>query len=223
MVIATSEVTADLLAARFEVPRKRIEVVAPGTDRMPFSVGSNGGPLRLISVGAVVPRKGFDLLVEALASLTDLPWQLAVVGDRERDPAAAAHLDALIARHRLEDRIECLGAVSSERLAALYADADLFVLASHFEGYGMAFAEAIAHGLPVVGTTGGAIAETVPASAGRLVPPGDVAALGNALREVIVDDSCRHALVAGARAAAAALPSWPEAGARFARALEDLA
>ena len=113
--------------------------------------------------------------------------------------------------------------MSSDELAALYARADLFVLASLFEGYGMAYAEAIAHGLPIIGTTGGAIPGTVPASAGRLVPPGDVEALAQALRDMIGSDVHRRALAAGARVAAAALPSWTESGRRFGLALERLA
>ena len=223
LVIATSDSTAALLHAGFGVPPGRIEVILPGTDRVPFSPGSGGHTLRLISVGAIVPRKGFDLLVEALARLTHLAWHLTIVGDRRRDPEAVARLDAAIARHRLEDRIERLGATSPEHLAALYAGADLFVLASHFEGYGMAYAEAIARGLPIVGTTGGAIAQTVPASAGCLVPPGDVDALARALHEVIGNEASRRALAAGARAAAVALPTWAESAERFAQALERLA
>ena len=221
-VIATSRMTAATLASAFGVPADRIDVVVPGTDRAPFATGSDGRRPRLLSVAAVVPRKGFDLLVEALARGTDLPWHLTIAGDRTRDPAAAAALDAAIVRHRLAGRIDCTGAVSAERLAALHAGADLFVLASHYEGYGMAFAEAIAHGLPVIGTTGGAIPEVVPATAGRLVPPGDVAALAAVLRDVLGNGDLRHTLAAGARAAAAALPSWADSGARFARVLELL-
>jgi glycosyltransferase involved in cell wall biosynthesis len=222
MVIATSRPTADLLAIDFDVPRERLRVVPPGTDRVPLSAGGSGPPVRLISVGAIGARKGFDILVEALAQLTDLDWHLTIAGDRGRDLEAVALLDAAIARHRLEDRIETLGAVSSERLATLYAGADLFVLASYFEGYGMAYAEAIAHGLPVVGTTGGAIPQTVPASAGRLVAPGDVDALAQALRDLIGNEMSRRALAAGARTAAAALPSWAESGAEFSRILARL-
>jgi glycosyltransferase involved in cell wall biosynthesis len=222
-VIATSEVTANLLVDHFSVSRERLHVIPPGTDPVPPAIGSTSGPLRLLSVGAISPRKGFDILVEALSDLTDLSWQLAIAGDRSRDPGAVARLDAMIARHRLEGRIDCLGAVSTERLAALFEGADLFVLASHFEGYGMAYAEALAHALPVVGTTGGAIPQTVPASAGRLVPPGDVAALAQALREVMTSEKDRHALAAGARAAAASLPSWAGSGATFARLLDGLA
>ena len=222
LVIVTSDFTADLLISRYGVSPARIEVIAPGTDRVPLSAGSGGHELRLISVGAIVPRKGFDILVEALAQLTHLAWRLTIVGDRGRDPAAVARLDALIGCHGLEDRIESPGTVSPERLDALYAEADLFVLASHFEGYGMAYAEAIAHGLPIVGTTGGAIAQTVPACAGRLVSPGDVGALVEALRDVIGNDASRCALAAGARAAAAALPTWTESGVRFGCVLERL-
>ena len=96
------------------------------------------------------------------------------------------------------------------------------MLASHFEGYGMAYAEAIAHGLPVVGTTGGAIPQTVPPSAGILVPPGDIEALAQALREVMENEAARRALAAGARAEAAALPSWAQCGEKFARVLDEL-
>ena len=136
----------------------------------------------LLSVGAVVPRKGFDVLVAALATLAELPWRLTIAGDLTRDPNEAARLDVSISQHKLTSRIAVPGAVSSERLAALYDDADLFVLASRFEGYGMAYAEALSHGLPVIGTTAGAIPDTVPQEAGLLVTSGDVDALAKALR-----------------------------------------
>src|SRR5262249_21659475 len=154
-------------------------------DRRPPSAGSDSGPLRLISVGAIVPRKGFDILVEALAPLINLPWHLVIVGDRQRDLAAGARPAGLVARYGREQRIDCPANGPPERLTEFYGCADLFVLASRFEGYGMAFAEALAHGLPIVGTTGGATPETVPAGASRLVAPGDVAALTEALRELI--------------------------------------
>ena len=199
-------------------------MIVPGTDRAPPSTGSGGPGVELLSVGAIVPRKGFDLLVEALARLTDLPWRLTIAGDRERDSGATALLDAAVARHGLHDRISSPGAVSSDELAALYARADLFVLASHFEGYGMAYAEALAHGLPIVGTTGGAIPGTVPASAGRLVQPGDVEALGQALRDTIGSDGDRRVLAAGARGNAAR-PAVVAVKSRrgLARVLESLA
>ncbi|WP_395715117.1 glycosyltransferase family 4 protein [Reyranella sp.] len=221
-VIATSEATAELLVDQFDVPRERLEVIPPGTDPVPQATGSDGGRLRLLSVGAIVPRKGFDILVEALSTMTDLDWHLTVAGDRGRDPATVECLDALITRHGLEERIASLGTVSPEHLAGLYTGADLFVLASHFEGYGMAYAEAIAHGLPIIGTTGGAIPRTVPITASRLVPPGDVAALAQALRDVLTNAPSRRALAAGARAAAEALPTWAQSGEAFARLLDGL-
>jgi glycosyltransferase involved in cell wall biosynthesis len=218
-IVATSETTARLLVADFHVPAELVDVVPPGTDRAPFAVGSDGMGVQLLAVGAVLVRKGFDLLVEALAPLASRQWRLTIVGDRGRDADAVARLDAAIARHRLQDRVESIGAVSAERLAGLYRGADLFVLASLYEGYGMAYAEAIAHGLPVVGTTGGAIPEVVPPTAGRLVPPGDVAALSSALHDMIADRDLRLGMTAGSRAAAALLPTWEDSGSRFAAIL----
>src|SRR5215470_9773184 len=104
-----------------------------------------------------------------------------------------------------------------------YERADLFVLASYLEGYGMALAEAVARGIPVVSTTAGAIPETVPPAAGVLVPPGDSRALAKALAPLLDHDDARARLAASARDAAAALPTWRTAAERFAAALEGIA
>jgi glycosyltransferase involved in cell wall biosynthesis len=122
----------------------------------------------------------------------------------------------------LANRIAVPGAVSSEQLAKLYCTADLFVLASYFEGYGMAYSEALAHGLPVIGTKAGAIEDTVPRDAGLLVTPGDAAELAEALRRVMTDLGLRQRLVEGALTAARQLPTWPQSGMIFADALERL-
>ncbi len=159
----------------------------------------------------------------ALATLADLPWRLTIVGDLTRAPPTAAALQADIAHYGLTERITTLGAVSSERLASLYDTADLFVLASYFEGYGMAYAEALAHGLPVIGTNSGAIPETVPDEAGLLVAAGDPAALAEALHRAISDGALRSRLSQGALTAARQLPTWPRSAAIFAGALERLA
>jgi glycosyltransferase involved in cell wall biosynthesis len=222
-VVVTSPATARLVAAEYGVPAERIAVARPGSDPAPLARGSQDGIVRLLSVGAVVPRKGFAVLIAALATLPDLNWQLTIAGDRTRDRDAAARLDADIARYALENRITALGAVSPPRLAALYAEADMFVLASHFEGYGMAYAEAVAHGLPVIGTNAGAIPETVPVDAGLLVAPGDIPALAHALRRVIGNAALRRQLAGAARAAAPQLPTWRQSAEIFARALERLA
>jgi glycosyltransferase involved in cell wall biosynthesis len=222
-VVVTSAATARLVAADYGVPVECIAVARPGSDPAPMAQGSRDGVVRLLSVGAVVPRKGFDALVAALATLTDLPWRLSIAGDRTRDRDAAARLDADIASHALEGRVAVLGAVSPQHLAKLYAQSDAFALASHFEGYGMAYAEALAHGLPVIGTLGGAIPDTVPPEAGVLVPAGDIASLSGALRRVIGDKELRRRLSSGARAAALQLPTWRQSAEIFARALERLA
>jgi glycosyltransferase involved in cell wall biosynthesis len=222
-VVVTSASTALLVARNYGVPSDRITVVRPGTDPVRFAQGSQDTVVRLLSVGAVTPRKGYDVLIAALATLTDLPWRLTIAGDRTRDGAAVARLDADIAHHALADRIATPGAVSPSRLAEFYGDADVFALASHFEGYGMAYADAVAHGLPVVGTDGGAIPDTVPADASLLVAPGNIAAFARALRLVISDADARRKLAGAARVAAPRLPTWRQSAEIFAHTLETLA
>ena len=222
-VVVTSPATARILVSDYGVSSDCITVVRPGNDPVPHARGSRQDTLHLLSVGSVIPRKGFDLLVSALAPLVGLPWRLTIAGDLTRDPAAAAKLRTCITHHGLSDRIAILGAVPSEQLAALYDSADLFVLASSFEGYGMAYAEALAHGLPVVGTTGGAIPETVPPDAGLLVPAGDTSALTEALHRTIPDSALRLRLSEAAVAAAGRLPTWPQSGEIFAGVLARLA
>ena len=192
----------------------------PGIDPVELAAGSDDGVVRLLSVGAIVPRKGYDVLVAALAKLSDLPWRLTIVGDRTRSPETAALLDIAIARAQLGDRIELTGAVPDAHLAACYRAADIFVLASYFEGYGMAAAEAIAYGLPVIATTAGALPQTLTADAAILVPPGDVAALGAALYELLSDPDARRARSEAARAAARALPTWRATAQQIAQAIE---
>jgi len=221
-VIVTSRATGKRLNADYDVPPERITVAPPGTDRAAPARGTPDGTLRLLSVAAIVPRKGFDALIAALASIAGLPWRLTIAGDLTRAPATAAKLEADIERHRLAGRVNLLGAVSPQQLATQYAAADVFVLASHFEGYGMAYAEAMAHGLPIIGTTGGATVDTVPATAGVLVEPGNVKALTRALRMVIENEEDRRRLARGALAAAADLPTWRSTARIFASALERL-
>lgn len=220
LVIANSAETARHLTSDYGVAADRIVIVCPGSDPVPAAHGSHDGIVRLLSIGAVVPRKGFDVLIAALATLADLPWHLTIAGDRGRDPETAAQLDGDIARFQLGSRVAVLGAVSPERLAELYASADLFVLASRFEGYGMAYAEAIAHGLPVIGTTAGAIPNTVPVGAGVLVAPDDAGSFALALRRLIENPDERRRMATSAREAAGLLPTWPKSAKIFSRALE---
>ena len=199
---------------------QHISIVRPGNDPGPQAVGSNDGVVRLLSIGSVLPVKGYDLLIAALAGLDEMSWQLTIAGDRTRNPAAAAQLDADVQAQGLGKRVTVLGAVPPERVIELYLASDVFVLASRFEGYGMALAEAIAHGLPVVSTLVGAIPDTVPRGAGILVPPDDADALARALRRVIGDPAERRRLAMKARAAAAQLPTWQDSARLFAGAIE---
>jgi glycosyltransferase involved in cell wall biosynthesis len=219
-VIATSPSTANLLTKDYGVPAEHVTVARPGTDPVAPAVGSRNGVVRLLAVGSVVPGKGYDVLVAALEALTDLPWQLMIAGDTGRDRATAAKIEGDIARFKLTDRIALLGAVAPARLAELYRAADLFVLASRFESYGMAYAEAVAYGLPTIGTTAGAIPDTLSGEFAILVRPDDVAALAHALRRLIADRNERQKIASAARAAAVHLPTWRDSAALFARAIE---
>jgi glycosyltransferase involved in cell wall biosynthesis len=217
-VIVTSPWTRRRLAD-YGVAPERVLVVEPGVDRGAPRAREPSPGVRLLTVATITPRKGHDLLVEALARLRNLDWSLRCAGSLEHDRRHAEKLQALIEKNGMGERIRLLGELSPGQVCDEYASADLFVLPSYLEGYGMALAEAIAHGLPVISTTAGAIPDTVPKAASRLVAPGDIDALTEALREVIDDAAVRGRLVRSARAAAATLPSWAEAGRTFAAAL----
>jgi glycosyltransferase involved in cell wall biosynthesis len=225
-VVVTSAATARDVAA-MGVPPARIAVVEPGTDRPALrpriDAGGRGGPVRLLCVATLTPRKGHAVLLQALAPLAALDWELHVVGSATRDPATAAQLRAVAAAPALAGRVHWHGEVDADRLQAHYAAADLLVLPSLHEGYGMVVAEAVAAGLPVLATRAGALPDTLPADAGLLVPPGDAAALQAALERAITDPALRARLAAGARAAAPRLPTWQAQAARFAAVLQGLA
>ncbi|HUZ72508.1 MAG TPA: glycosyltransferase family 4 protein [Stellaceae bacterium] len=210
-VICPSACTAAAVAA-YGVAASRIAIAPPGTMKPAQPpVRATDGACRLLTVATVTPRKGHDVLISALARLGERRWRLRLVGSLTRDPATAIALRTTIAALRFGERVSLEGEWPHERLAAAYASSDVFVLASHHEGYGMAFAEALAFGLPVAATTAGAIPGTVPACAGLLVPPGDAMALAAALARLIDDAPLRVRLAAGAAAAGAALPDWNQA------------
>jgi glycosyltransferase involved in cell wall biosynthesis len=218
-VVVTSPATARILVADYGVPAQAITVAMPGAEGTAAAARKAAGEtIHLLAVGAVVPRKGYDVLIEALGLVTDLDWQLVIAGDCTRDRDTAGDLATALVRKRFGPRVRVAGAVGDEELAALYGDADVFVLASRFEGYGMAYAEAIARGLPVIGTKTGAIPETVPDGAGILVPPDDVTALAAALRAMIAEAGLRERCAAAARSAR--MPTWEAAAQAFLRVLQ---
>jgi glycosyltransferase involved in cell wall biosynthesis len=208
-VIATSATTKRLLVADFAVPQEKIVVAEPGVDPAPRATGSAAGePVQLLAVGSVVPRKGYDVLVAALAGLADRPWRLTIVGADDRAPQTTDALTRQIAEAGLSERIALAGAVDRSALDAAYGRADLFVMPSLFEGYGMVLTEALARGLPILCTTGGAAAETAPDAAALKVPPGDVAALRAGLAWLLDDAVERRRRADAAWHAADALPRW---------------
>jgi glycosyltransferase involved in cell wall biosynthesis len=220
-VIVTSRATARALSA-WAVPAQRIGVVEPGTDPAPPARGSGGEPLELLCVATVTPRKGHAVLVEALGTVAHRAWRLTCVGSLQRCPATVEALRQQIRALRLDAQVRLLGEVDRRTLSNCYAQADVFVLASYYEGYGMALAEALAHALPVLSTRVGAIPETVPEQAGILVSPGDSRALADALACLIEKPALRRRFAQGAALARAALPDWEQAGARFTAEVERI-
>jgi glycosyltransferase involved in cell wall biosynthesis len=232
-VICPSQWTARTLAAQYRVPVAKIRVVEPGVDRRraqpkghsggaPHGFAGGTDTLNLLCVGTLTPRKGHALLFEALAELRDRHWHLTCAGSITHDVATVAALEKQLDRLALRSRVSLLGNLDPEALERHYERADLFVLPSYLEGYGMALAEAVARGIPVVSTTGGAIPETVPAGASILVPPGDGRALAKALATLLDDAPARKKLAANARKARSTLPTWRGAAEKFAAGLEDL-
>jgi glycosyltransferase involved in cell wall biosynthesis len=218
-VIVTSEMTAATLARDFGVDRASITVATPGVER-PASVmprGQSAVP-RLLAVATVTPRKAYDVLVDALARIAELDWRCTIAGSLDRAPETTAAVRRQISDYGLADRIDLIGEVADP--TPLYEAADIFVHPSRYEGYGMAIAEALAFGIPVVATRAGAIPEVVPDHAGILVPVDDPAGLADALRLMIENPSVRQRYADGAALAATRLATWPGTAARIASALD---
>lgn len=204
-VVTTSAFTAGRLEAKGITGAS---VVTPGTDAAPLTEARRAPPWRLLCVASVIPRKDHASLVEALAGLTDYDWRCICAGSLEADPACAGTLRAGIRDAGIEDRVELTGELGDDALNERYAAADLFVLPTRYEGYGMALTEAVARGIPVIVGDGGAVREAVPAEAARFVEPGDVTGLSQALAAFMGDADERAELRAGARAARERLPDW---------------
>lgn len=219
--IVTSPFTASRLRD-CELSPSRIRCVPPGVDSRPAARGPGpGSPPGILCVASLIPRKGQDVLVRALARLRDRDWSCVCVGSVSRSPAYAAAVRALVGELGLTGRVRMTGEVDQRALEAAYDTSTFFVLPSHFEGYGMVLTEALARGLPVISTTGGAIPGTVPSDAGLLVAPGDDAALSEAI-DAMLDPGRLATMSAAAHARAATLPSWDDAMGVFERAVLEL-
>ena len=219
-VFVTSEATSALMQAAGLVTVAPC-VVVPGTTRAPLRPRREDPHTRLLCVATLTPRKAHALLLDSLATLRALPWTLTCVGSTRMHPPTTAALERQIAALGLVDRVRLHGECEPDELRALHLESDVFVLASAFEGYGMAVAEALAQGLPVVASRTGAAASLV-GDAGLLVDPGDGAALTGALRQLLADVGRREAFAARARARSAMLPRWEESAAQMAGELARL-
>ncbi|WP_170134855.1 glycosyltransferase family 4 protein [Acuticoccus kandeliae] len=223
-VVVTSPHTRDTLVADYGVPQGAITVAIPGLDpgwrqatmRRPVH------PPRIVSVASILPRKGFDTLTAALAAIADLDWQADFVGSTERAPETVAALKAQIEAAGLQDRIRLHGEAEEDAIRALYREASVFALASRYEGFGMVFAEAMASGLPIVATRGGAIPDVVPPAAGRLVDVDDAGAFAAALRAILTDPALATRLSEGAAEMGRSFQGWPRTGTLVSDALEAL-
>jgi glycosyltransferase involved in cell wall biosynthesis len=219
-VIATSEWTRSELARRQVVPVELVDVAPPGSDEAPLATGTATGRA-LLCIGVVAPQKGQDLLVEALSRLGDAgEWSCTMAGSLEFDPEYAERLSARVADAGLTGRVTMAGVLTGDELDSAYRRADLVVAPSRAESYGMAIADALRRGIPVVASSAGGIPQTVAGSrAAVLVPPDEPAPLADALRRWMLDPALRARLKAEARRGRGRLPRWSETADRVSRTL----
>ena len=209
-VVATSDGAARRLESLHDLPPGSVRVAAPGVDPAPLAEPDMAGD-RLLCVAAVTPRKAQDVLVEALQAVADRPWTCTLVGALDRAPAFVDRVKALAAS--VPGRIEFAGTRTGAALEDTYRQADLLVLPSLAETYGMVVTEALARGVPVLGTRVAGVPEalgTAPDGSlpGALVPPGDPRALAAALRRWLTEPSLRQHWRASAAARRDGLRGW---------------
>jgi glycosyltransferase involved in cell wall biosynthesis len=181
-------------------------VIVPGIDDLPRCGGSPGPACHILSVGALIPRKGHDVLLRSLSRLFDLDWELTIAGSADRDPVHATGLRALAEELKIAQRVR----IADDVTEALWAQTDLFALTSFFEGYGVAIAEAMRRGLTVAVTNVGAVPTLVGPEAGVVCAPGDVEQFSKALRRLIFDRRLLRDMAEVAWQSGRALPSWHE-------------
>ena len=218
-IVVTSPASARELISNYDVPSTSITVALPGTEKAPLSP-CDGEPPLILSIGTLIPRKAHDVLIKALKQVEDIAWQARIVGSDSLHPPTTRALKVLIDDLGLQDRVHLAGACEDTR--ALLAKADVFALASRYEGYGMVFAEALSQGLPIVACRGGAIPDVVPDEAGRLVPVDDADAFAAALRKLLEDKALRQRMAKSARRLGQQLPDWTDTARIVAAALESV-
>jgi glycosyltransferase involved in cell wall biosynthesis len=223
-ILVTSKFTQRRLM-ELGVVEEKMSVVEPGVVPASLSTGCyrgrGGAPMQMLCPASYIARKGHADLLRALSELMDFPWQVICVGNRNLDSYCYTEICALRVELGLIPRVDLRGEVNDSELERLYSKSDLVVLASHYEGFGMVVTEAIARGLPVITTTGGALANTLPNGAGLASTPGDISALKKNLCQVLSDESAYARLAKAARTARDSLSTWDKASHRFAEALKQ--
>ena len=219
-VLVPSPHTARILRKDYAVSRAKISVAQPGTEVSGGTPSPTNPPL-ILSVGLQHPRKGHDVLLEALAEVRELPWRAAIVGS-VHDADHGAVLGRMIEDLGLSDKVTLMGRVEQDVLDGLYATASIFALATRYEGYGMVFDEALAWGLPIISCATGAVPDTVPKGAGLLVAPDNVGELSGALGRVLTDTTLRGRMARTALRAGSQLPTWQDTAKAASRVFEAL-
>jgi glycosyltransferase involved in cell wall biosynthesis len=226
VLLAASESLADELVASGE-SRDRLCVVPPGRDVAAAPAGPpadlrQGHRAAFLCVANWIERKGIHDLLEAFAGVPPDAATLHLAGDDHADERYAAGIRARLLRPDLQGRVVVHGPISREAVAALYRDADIFVLPSTREPYGTVYGEAMAAGLPVVGWRAGNLPYLADdGRQGILVPTGDVGALSRACELLADDEALRRRLGAAAAVRAESRPTWAESAALFFDAIRD--
>lgn len=226
-VVTTSAWARRTLLELYALPEGRVHVAEPGVDAARLAAGTATGGA-LLCVASVVPEKGHDVLLAALSTMGDLSWSCLCVGSRSRDPEFAGRLQRRVLDEGLEERVRFAGPRGGPELDDAYAAADLLVLPSLAETYGMVVSEALARGLPVVAAAAGGVSEALGhgnggVRPGLLVPPGDAVALAAGLRTWLSDAEVRRAWRRAARERRASLRRWSATTSTLARVLAEAA
>jgi glycosyltransferase involved in cell wall biosynthesis len=226
-VVTTSRWTRRWLLDRYTLEPAHVHVAEPGVDAANLAPGTAAGG-ELLCVAAVTPGKGHDVLLAALAAVTDLPWRCVCVGTLTLDPGFVSRIARQSRKGGTGERIRFTGPLTGTDLDAAYAAADALVLATRAETYGMVVTEALARGLPVIATTAGGLPEALGRGSdgnrpGLLVPPGDSEALAAALRRWLGDSVLRQRLRRLSQERRRTLQGWSATSVRLSRVLDEVA
>ena len=223
-VVVTSHWTRDRLLRQYTLRPERVVVAEPGVDPAAVAPGTATGG-NLLCVAVVAPHKGHNVVVSALGNLGDLEWTCTFVGALDRDPEFVNRIRESARTSGIAGRLRFVGPLTGTELGAAYADSDVLLLASQAETYGMVVAEALARGIPVIGSEVGGVPATLGQDAdgrspGLLVPAGDADALAGALRCWLTDPDRRRRLRAAGRERRTQLTGWSLTSSRVAGVLE---